>query len=321
MVLMDEQRIAESLGFAAPLARKADSIAPYFGDGQSRCGIYLLRLDMEIDPYYVGQSVDVVRRYREHTHTMPPILAVWFQPIPHEQLDGAERQAVYQAEALGVALYNKALVSVTVASGPLDDVMTPDQQQHWLDDPASYANPTRRNREPIQVQRFANRVEQLRQRPDFQPMMVLVSDYVCQCLPAYAATEALFWSLSCLPSTNGGERLVVVNVHMMETLVLIRGQGDTVRGFINLSQSVYRRMGWWRRRRYRARVYHGDYESAGTDQLQLHFDGLDDLQGLLVDAAILRAARDLNLRLMRKGTSRHARYHCYALADWVMADE
>lgn len=64
-----------------------------------------------------------------------------------------------------------------------------------------------------------------------------------------------------------------------------------------------------------------NYVAAGHDQARISLDGLDLLERLFADEGVLAAARLLNLHLMRKRANLYARYHCYDLADHLLAAE
>lgn len=61
------------------------------------------------------------------------------------------------------------------------------------------------------------------------------------------------------------------------------------------------------------------YVAAGHDQLTIEVQGLDQLEHLIGDPDLMAAARLFNLHLMRKRTNLYARYHCYDLADVLLA--
>ncbi len=52
--------------------------------------------------------------------------------------------------------------------------------------------------------------------------------------------------------------------------------------------------------------------------MTIHIRNLDSALRLLQDEAVQRAARLLNIRLMRKGATKFSRYHCFDLADLLV---
>ena len=61
------------------------SIASQFPSTENHCGIYLL--EFEDGMYYIGKSVDVVRRFREHQEKYRNISRERFRPAPEQNLD------------------------------------------------------------------------------------------------------------------------------------------------------------------------------------------------------------------------------------------
>ncbi|BDB59785.1 hypothetical protein RDE2_15790 [Rhodococcus sp. RDE2] len=63
------------------------------------------------------------------------------------------------------------------------------------------------------------------------------------------------------------------------------------------------------------RVTEVGYQESGPGQLFLHADTLDDLERLLDDVIVTRAAATTALHIMRKGPCMQRRVHCPQLAD------
>src|SRR5688572_26199658 len=96
------------LGFAKPLfAQGRYSVADLFR--KKRCGIYVLHFAN--DMFYVGQAVDVVRRYSQHRHNHSDIHRISFKRVSKKNLDFEERSIVHRMETNGFRLRNIQLVS------------------------------------------------------------------------------------------------------------------------------------------------------------------------------------------------------------------
>lgn len=59
------------------------------------------------------------------------------------------------------------------------------------------------------------------------------------------------------------------------------------------------------------------YRAAGEDQVRISTDSLEAMAGVLRNSVVRRAARTLILRLMRKGATLYAKFHCPQLAREV----
>ena len=111
------------------------TIGPIF-PANERCGIYII--EFGDDTKYVGQSIDVVKRFRGHTHgsnhheSWGDVVALSFAPAPPLELDILEKQMIqYQLDA-GVLLRNRSGLLASEGPSPLDLVVTVTDQKHWL---------------------------------------------------------------------------------------------------------------------------------------------------------------------------------------------
>jgi hypothetical protein len=288
-------------------------------------GIYLLGYSDAT--HYIGQAVDVVRRFGGHRRLSPDIESFAFISTRRASLDNAEQNAIHYAEALRVRLRNRVHVADVLGPVDLDELVPEDSQHRWLNDPdveiIDAAEPVMLPPDSPQRWRTDPQFRQLAARPEYAAVQRIVADFIGRCIPAPATTQLSYWSLTALPSTNKlhHPRFGCLNVNMMEVLVCgwLPGSGADLWGFMNVAESglpasfgsenafaeafpsVIRR-----RRLYRA---------AGGDDCLLEVPGLDLLRQLVQDPRIQAAARALTLRLMRKGPTIYGRYHCPAFAD------
>lgn len=106
------------------------SIADLFFKKTSRCGIYVLGFaDGE---RYVGQSIDVVKRFAQHRLVHGAISSFTFRRVPREDLSRFERECIHLLEAHGIRLRNLDHMSVLQGERDLDLIVTPDEQIQWL---------------------------------------------------------------------------------------------------------------------------------------------------------------------------------------------
>lgn len=328
----DDIRWPYDFGFGDPIdVRGRYSVAEQFPKSRGRCGIYLLEFTSSL--FYIGQAVDVVRRFAQHQHNHHDIVRLRFQHVNASNLNAVEQELIHRAEALGVRLTNVIFISVVQGEKDLDLLITPAEQAMWLDDPASLALDDARhplNEDDVRRLRLRKQYCKLEEKTVFEPLLDLLRRYVNLVLPAPVRTELSHWSVSCLPSTNKSyaPRLAVINVYKMETLVVCFDKADPQRiwGFVNMARTPLqtKRLGllraryrWFRDERVMLRKPH--YRSAGPDKLQAHFNSFAQAHTLLDDPVIQRAMRQLTLNLMRKGPNLQIRWHCYDLADQILA--
>src|SRR5436190_15057535 len=96
--------ILTELAFAAPLdVAERFSIADLFPKAR-RCGVYAL--EFKNGDYYVGRSVDVVRRFGGHRASKDDIISIAFKVVPRGQIAGAEKETIRRLEREGARLRN-----------------------------------------------------------------------------------------------------------------------------------------------------------------------------------------------------------------------
>ena len=95
-------------------------IGPIF-PANERCGIYVIEFDDGTK--YVGQTIDIVKRFRNHTHgskhhdSWGDVVALSFAPAPPLELDVLEKQIIQHQLDAGVLLRNRS--GVLTSEGPV----------------------------------------------------------------------------------------------------------------------------------------------------------------------------------------------------------
>ena len=302
------------------------SVADLHPSRPRRCGIYVLAHADGM--HYVGQAVDVVRRFAQHRKVSSDIERFSFFPVERADLDAEERRCIQGAEARGLRLRNRMLVKQLLTESDLDEVLTLAEQEAWLDDPSTFAAEPRLQLDSDQTQRLRFRAKFDRFRADaaFDRVTALVRLYVQEYIPVARRTELSFWSISCLPSTNNAHhpRWVALNVGEMEMFVV--GWLPKRRepwGLVNVSRSActsslierLRRRGLVSKPRQRL------YRAAGGDDVQLSIDAntFEAMTDALHEPGMTKSARALCLNVMRKRPNLFAKYHCFDLADAVLS--
>ena len=134
--LSSHERISE-LGFPPmfPVAT-LHSITQLFGSTKSRCGIYLLAFPQ--NRFYVGQAVEVVRRFAQHRKSHDEIIGFSFIPTPRTNLDELERSLIHKADEIGLVILNTVHASNVVGDTDLDLVISQEEQAAWLSSPTEF---------------------------------------------------------------------------------------------------------------------------------------------------------------------------------------
>lgn len=304
------------------------SIAHMFGASKNRCGIYLLQFPD--NKFYVGQAVDVVRRFSQHRKNYDDILGFSFIPTPRKLLDEIERNLIYKAEQLELLILNTVHATNVVGETDLDLILSPEQQDFWLSSPESF-NCSEVSVSPItlsqaHLERFWRQFQKFKAHPLFSPASELMQIYLANCIPSPRRTEYSFWAVSCLPTTNHNTwpRLACVNIGVMEALVIgcFKECPTKLWGFLTVASDVlyetYQNAETFIAAFPSIEVIQRNYKDAGQYQVTLWAEDEKSLKLLLANAAIRKAAAALALRVMRKRATIYSKYHCKQLADLVV---
>ena len=66
-------------------------------------------------------------------------------------------------------------------------------------------------------------------------------------------------------------------------------------------------------------IEESNYRAAGQDQYLIHLKNYEEVQRILsLESSIVQSAKELNLRLMRKGGTIYSPYHCFDLAKDIL---
>lgn len=174
------------------------SIADLFTQNR-RCGIYILRFEDEM--YYVGQAVDVVRRFTQHRKCHEDINAIAFKFVSKPHLNQEENYFIGKLEQL-CRLRNISLASLPhILDSELDDLFPPEQQMIWLQLDNPVINIFSRVEDSALRDRTALRYKKLLEKDSFKhAILPVLQEYIKTCIPEPYLTELTFWGCSCLPS-------------------------------------------------------------------------------------------------------------------------
>ncbi|MFI6130637.1 GIY-YIG nuclease family protein [Micromonospora sp. NPDC051141] len=298
------------------------SIAHLLPKAGGRCGVY--ELIFADGQRYVGQAVDVVTRFCAHRRTWSDIVEIAFRRVSRSQLDEAERDQIHRREAAGVQLRNVVHTTGRLSVSELDLLLPPAEQQRWLTDdepqPVAFAD---RPIDSALRHRTSHRFSRLKADRRFTDELArLVGAYLRATMPAPALTELSYWTVSALPGTNAGAypRLLTVSVHALETLYVCHRKHtpQELEIHLNIDRSAARS-------RLRARLGLALMHTAEARYrirpgvLGLRFTSTRSAHDALTRPGIIKAARKLNLDLMRKGPALNWKTHCPDLVEHVLS--
>jgi hypothetical protein len=168
-----------------------------------------------------------------------------------------------------------------------------------------------------------NRFGVLEEFAEFDTLKQILRQYVQKCIPAYRRTESIWWIVSCLPKSTPN-RLSAVSLNWMETFVIFHGDNKEhiSAAFMIVSEHEFRKTYPDDSEFYEeyadTEIEISTYKAADHDQLRITMNSIYAIIAVLQNPAVLRASRELNLGLMRKGKTAYSKYHSYELADLLV---
>lgn len=281
-----------------------------------RCGVYVLGFDN--GDRYVGQSIDVTKRFAQHRLNHHDITHLTFRVVPKADLSRVERECIHALEARKTRLRNLDHMSVVQGERDLDVLISPEEQQRWLDRQLDPPIGPRQVEDRELRRRLRTRFERFMKRPHADEALFVLGTYIHSVIPFPRRTELTFWCMSCLPN-DPPSVYSRVNINMQEVLT-IEGDEDGLWVHFHLAQSPFRQslgerwqedlagLGWT--------FNMHQWKPGGHDQFCMFGNTAEDATSLM---ARLQEPSDamslLNANSMRKGPTYWSRSHCFDLVD------
>jgi hypothetical protein len=308
------------LGFRNPVdAPATGSIAPEFRSKSRRCGVYVLHFAN--GDYYVGQTIDITRRFPQHRARHGDISKVSFCPLGRRSLDLNEAQLIRLLETAGFSLRNIDMTNILPTEpGDFDDLMDAQQQQQWLttlsfvDLEGPRPQPTKND------QLYSERFEDLMCLEWANDLLDIVRIYIHNGIPAILRGEAQYWQASVLPGSY--TVLVRININWQEVFFATINEHGPCFYMIVSKRELQRAFGddlAGLTYRYPDLEWEDSfYRSGGSDQVSLLIEGIDAVRLVLADPDVLPAIRVFNMRLMKRGKCPWARSHNFKLMNAIL---
>ncbi len=269
---------------------------------------------------YVGQSVDVVRRYSQHIRNHHDIEAISFRATSVEELDLIEQGLVGVFERGGYKLRNIVFSTLPPITSDFDLIMSEANQTRWLSDMNFTDLHGERIVNPELRAKYANKYRTFKNFSGISDVVDTLGLYVRAGIPAILRGEVSFWAISCLPSYNDPSTTLFsrVNVFWQEVFTMFR-EKESGTDFASLHVA---RVPIGRDVRLLSdfpnlEILDHTYVPGGRDQVNLLIPSRD-LNTLMRRDSVRLAVRTMNLRLMKKGPCNFARNHCLDLADEII---
>lgn len=305
-----------------------DSLASCFAGGQSRCGVYRIRFSN--GDAYCGQTKDMVTRFNKHHRTYDDIVAVEFFPMSEKDLNEAERALISESER-DTSLRNVMLTGRPRGEG---DAMFVSVEGKTIKLPwdKERAKGAAASLEEATDKKFL----QLLSHPQIDLIRYVLGWYISETIPDPAASARQLWTVSCMPSTSRTKtqkRLLTLSCGNLEVLYVVASKslnteddayfvevvintslGEKPEKFFDPEAQAFSR--WL--------VENSQYQAEEVTRFVFPLEILV----LLVDKEIefpqyksfLAAAYELNVRLMRRGSTMYSRFHHDRLAELLIAE-
>ena len=180
----------------------------------------------------------------------------------------------------------------------------------WLSRPGDVFDRPPPPRSAEELARFDDRMAALRAHPRFDERLLdLLSAYIRRCLPDPAATEGVFWSLTCLTRAYRDDpaslTLARLSVRRPEVLTVIPAGKGSPRGAatvaFTVAEDALEEASPFLFGACDATMYEGGFRTADFPHARVEVGTYADARRLLRDPAFVKACRLANLRLMRAG--------------------
>lgn len=305
-----------------------DSLASCFAGGQSRCGVYRIRFSN--GDAYCGQTKDMVTRFNKHHRTYDDIVAVEFFPMPKEDLDEAERALISESER-DTSLRNIMLTGRPRGEGDALFVSVEGKtiKLPWNKERAKGAAESLK-------EATDRKFLQLLSHPQIDLIRYVLGWYIAETIPDPAASAHQLWTVSCMPSTSRTktqQRLLTLSCGNLEVLFIVASRTLDVKDddffvevVINTSLDEKPEKFFDSKAKIFARwfVENSSYQAEEVTRFVFPLQNLV----LLLDKEIkfaqyrnfLDAAYELNVRLMRRGSTMYSRFHHERLAELLIAE-
>ncbi|MGV8874911.1 MAG: GIY-YIG nuclease family protein [Rhodococcus sp. (in: high G+C Gram-positive bacteria)] len=286
--------------------------------------MYLLQFDN--DSYYVGESVDLRSRMVGHKAKWGDEIStvrLLARTASKQELKRLERALTRDAEDAGIVLRNVLNASVAFGVDALDELLDVEAQERWRRNPARFNADDRTPLKELSAQsvRYSTAARRYAERDREPEVTALLKTFVEGCIPAPRATEFQYWSVSTgTYASSAFPRRFCVSVGKMEVFVLSASKrfDGSLLGFVNVRRSVLDESLTPREFREKHPAVRRDerfYEDGGGDTITLHCSDFAQLESLMVDPYVRRAAGALVLDVMRKHFCVYTRYHCPQLVE------
>lgn len=342
-------RILERNGFHRAIKVSGMRSIDGFIRDRDATGIYVLHISDGF--YYVGQSIDIRKRFAQHIQSLkfPSISRIFSKKVLKKDLYSEENKIIHILSNDGVKLYNKDGPTYDPVESSYSILISKEDQTKWINGGVNVINEEDRPNQDIQRQRYSSKFAIIQKKKYFNEFHSCLNSYIRNCIYMPHLTEFNFWSVSCLPRIN--RDIVIygrVNIFRQEVATFFESppsDDDNEEGFfMSFGMRLSPLEEWFKHNknnringstlRYKKKLclnmqqeLFGNknevliecddfiYKPGGVDQIRMTLCDYKCFHEFIEHPAIKKAIRLLNVELMRKGGNFYSSSHCYQLAD------
>lgn len=279
--------------------------------------------------YYVGISIDVVKRFSQHRMRFDDIAALTFIEHPEANQRILEEKIIHKLEASAVRLRNREHASLPQGVSDLDLVITTEQQNFWLGNPDFIDLEGARPIDDSMYLRYKDEYKKFCALPEKNMCLAFIKEYLNAAIPSWQKTEMSFWSLTCLPKSPyklSYQQPAFARMNLSRQEVLTIGKNLSFKGksmkdfciFFVAESPLRAACGGseeFAKKYPFVDTWDHRYRDGGHDQACLVVNGVGNAKAILCDHDFRKSLRLFNLRLMQKNACLWQQNHCLALVE------
>ena len=320
------EKIVKENGFPRPrLVYNKGSISKIWR--ASRRGIYVLGFSN--GDCYVGQSLDVTKRFTQHRKTWDDIEKICFKRVAKKNLNQTEENLIKLFEREGYILRNNTHTTagnIPIGMSDFDLIMSPEDQEKWRRDIEWSPSGAPRVINDKQRLKYTKKFQQFRDMDRSEEIIKVLKKYITKTIPSYRSGEMSYWSCTCLPQAPAKNNITCSRIHInwQSTFEVHMFLGKPEFSFY-VAKSVLEKDSKIKKLLHKPKwAFRGAWSNnhqkkpGGQDQENFSVYGCEDMLALINNKEMLKAMRLFNLRLIRRGLCNASRFHCFDLADKLL---
>jgi tetratricopeptide (TPR) repeat protein len=284
-------------------------------------GIYII--EFKNNEFYVGQAKKIQKRIKQHYKKYNDIKTVYFKPVTENLLFFEENKTIAIFETNKFRIRNLKQIEFL-------NIFDNNCQFEWINNiNFNCLSGNKFNNEDVRV-KFKEKFQNLKEKPYFEELILLLSNYFKKSIPNYVASEFNYWNITCMPNYLKEENCITrININEVPVLSVFEGVDESLTFLVFVSKLPYLR--YLKENPVNSlldqisdfRLDVGDdfEEKTEGDGISLWINQKDFFNAL-DNQLVLSSIRLFNLRMMnnvgKKSKFRRTPYHCLDLSDFII---